>query len=267
MPSLFAKELSVAEKAAQEAGKIVKENFGKVTAGYKPDRTAITETDMQSEELIKSRLLDAFPEDSFLGEETGRVDRGERIWIVDPLDGTMNFFMGNPLCCVSIALVESGKPVIGVTFAPILDELFSATKEGGATLNGLEMRASNKSDISRAVLSLAHLKDNDSVENTLRFYTELKNERVRTRQYGTGCLEAAFVASGRLDAWVNVGNKGFVASPWDTAAGAILVKEAGGRATNYEGNDYLIFEPTGYVCSNRFIHDKVLELINKAVLK
>ncbi|MBI1973352.1 inositol monophosphatase [Candidatus Micrarchaeota archaeon] len=267
MGSTFGSELSVAEKAASEAGKIIKENFGRVAAGYKEDRTVITETDTQCEEIIKSRLLDGFPEYSFLGEETGRIERGERVWVVDPLDGTMNFFMGNPLCCVAIALVENGEPLIGVTFAPILDETFSAAKGEGATLNGLEMHVSRKTDISRSVVSLAHLKDDDSIDNVLRFYGELKEAKARTRQYGTGCLEAAFVASGRLDAWVDLGKKGFIPSPWDTAGGALLVKEAGGRATNYEGKEYRVFSPTGYVATNGTIHDVLLGLVNRAVIK
>jgi myo-inositol-1(or 4)-monophosphatase len=254
------RELEAARTAALEAGKILMKHYGKVGARQKKDGTLVTRADTEAEEKIKSILSGEFPGHSFLGEETGsdRKD-SEYTWVVDPLDGTTNYSLMNPFFNVSICLAKVKEPLIGVVYSPVQKELFTAVKGRGAFLNGRKIGVSASGSLKGSGIAFCHGKDKRSVEAISRIFHAFKSVNQTFRQMGAAALELCYVACGRLDAFLVAG-----ARPWDIAAGMLIVREAGGRATDFSGREY----DTGsrdIIASNGIIHGKVADLIRVAL--
>ncbi|MBD3161915.1 MAG: inositol monophosphatase [Candidatus Eisenbacteria bacterium] len=229
--------LDFAVELAREAGEILLRAYGKVDRreiGYKDWRNLVTETDLEVEERLAERITSRFPEHGILGEE--RIDRAPRDrerhrWILDPLDGTTNFVHAHPIFCVSIGLERNGEGRIGVIFAPVLDELYVAERGNGATLNGSPCRVSDEEDLSHALLGSGFAYGRDErVEVNLAHWARLSRLARGLRRCGSAALDLAFVASGRYDGFWEM-----YLSPWDIAAGAVLVEEAGGRVSDFRG--------------------------------
>lgn len=218
--------LEAAMEAARAAGGLLRAHFGRAPVVNEAHAHDIKlELDHRAQSLIESHLLGLFPESAVLGEEGARGASGaERVWIVDPLDGTVNFFYGIPHFCVSIALRERGRVVAGVIFDPMREELWSVEEGGRAELNGRPISVSARTKLAEAVISVGVAKSLDSIEHGLPLFARFAREARKCRMMGSAALDCAYVACGRLDAYIES-----QISEWDIAAGALLVERAGGR--------------------------------------
>jgi len=250
--------LQVAVEAARLAGSYQRYRFGSpIDVGMKGDKDLVTEVDRESERLIAGRLLDCFPGHNILAEEDDyRCSASAFRWIIDPLDGTTNFTHGFPWFCVSIGLEAEGELVAAAIFNPIYDELFTATKGGGAFLNGRQLKVSRHAPLSDTLLGTGFPYDcaSDPANNFASFISFQKAAR-GIRRAGAAALDLASVASGRLDGFWELKLK-----PWDVAAGVLLVREAGGTVTCFDGSQYTL-SSNRIVASNSQIHDEMLALL------
>ena len=248
----------VAVAIALDAGAILRSRFGQPhDIRFKGPLDLVTEADQAAEVLIASRLRAAFPDHDLLGEEGSRSENtGARFrWVIDPLDGTTNFAHGLPTFAVSIALEDSGLPVVGVIYDPMRNELFRAIKGGGASLNGEPIRVSRIERVNASVLvsGFAHTLEQRRLQG-LAWAGML--ERVRAlRQTGSAALNLCYVAAGRLDGYWERGIQ-----PWDVSAGALLVAEAGGEVSNRAGG---LFNPHDrvVVATNGLLHRELISVL------
>jgi myo-inositol-1(or 4)-monophosphatase len=249
------KELSVARQVALEAGALLKTFLGRVTQiAHKGETDLVTEADLQSERLILESMGRHFPGDTFLTEETGQHGHGsQRVWLIDPLDGTVNFTHELPFFAVSIALQVQVETMLGVVYNPCTQELFEAVKGTGAFLNRRPIAVSKTDKLIDSLLATGfpytmHQDPRDVMKR-------LNNLVVRgraVRRIGSAAMDLCYVAAGRFAGYWEQDLK-----PWDTAAGALLVEEAGGRVTDFEWNPFTPFLKT-VAASNSLIHDDLL---------
>jgi myo-inositol-1(or 4)-monophosphatase len=254
-----------ASEIAREAGARLREFFAQgVETEYKGDVDVVTIADRTVEKLIRTRLSEVFPDHGVYGEE-GTRDRlgGEFRWYVDPLDGTTNFAHGFPQFCVSMGLEqrpstlkpeEDGTLVAGVIYDPLRYELFSAEKGKGAFLNGKPIRTSPISKLAEALLATGFPSRKRHASPNIHFYQEFTLRSHGVRRAGSAALDLAYVAAGRLEGFWE-----FNLNPWDTAAGILLVEEAGGRVTDFAGRGYRI-DSREILASDGGIHDELLGL-------
>jgi myo-inositol-1(or 4)-monophosphatase len=254
------RELETAESIAREAGALLKENFGRVQeVGFKGRIDLVTEMDRSSEELIVRRLRDAFPGDGIRSEEGAGVAGGaDRIWIVDPLDGTTNYAHEYPLFSVSIALAVGGRPVVGAVYNPLLDDMYSARNGGGALLNGRPRRVTDVDDLERSFLATGFSYDvavTDSERNNLGPFGRFLVRAQAVRRAGSAALAIAKVGVGRTDGFWEGG-----LHAWDMAAAMIVVEEGGGRVTDYSGRKPDL-DGRQLVATNGAIHEVMLKVL------
>ncbi len=251
------RELEAAISAAREAGEVLREGFGCWhSLRYKGEVDLVTEVDEQAERVIKGILLGAFPSYGMLAEEGGWLSGEEDArWIVDPLDGTTNYAHGLPIFCVSVALEKAGEMVLGVVHDPMRGETYVAERGGGATLNGEPIRVSDTDEPIRALLVTGFPYDRADMGAAVELFGRLTELTQGVRRLGAAALDLCYVAAGRLDAYYE---KGLHA--WDVAAGSLIIKEAGGRITDYRGRE-LDLEGREVVASNGLLHPVLLEVI------
>jgi myo-inositol-1(or 4)-monophosphatase len=258
-PPPFERELAVAVAVAREAGALLKENFGREQqVDYKGRINLVTEMDRRSERLIVSRIQAEFPSDDILAEEGGGERRGaERLWIVDPLDGTTNYAHEYPVWSVSIALQVAGDLKVGAVYNPLLDDMYAARRGGGATLNGSPRRVSDVDDLSRAMLGTGFSYDlgGDDEQNNIGPFSRFLLKAQAVRRAGSAALAIAKVGVGRSDGFWEHGLQ-----PWDMAAGILIVEEGGGKTTDYDGAPPSL-EQRKLVATNGRIHDETLSVI------
>jgi myo-inositol-1(or 4)-monophosphatase len=253
--------LNFAIETARDAGRLLLEKFGRITTiTKKGDINLVTEADLASEALIIERIKSYYPKHAILAEEAGdavlTVD-GEISWkwIIDPLDGTTNYAHGYPCFCVTLALEKNGKIVIGVTYDPTRDELFSAEQGHGANLNGRPIRVSATNEIGNALIVTGFPYDFKQREDFARHLTEFLLRSRGVRRDGSAAIDMAYVACGRFDGFWEEG-----LNPWDVAAGYLLIEEAGGRVSYYNGAEFSIYSPP--ICaSNGLIHSEMLDVL------
>ena len=236
-PNDMTTRLLAASAIAREAGALVRRRFqnSSYTVGFKGPQDYLTEVDGETEQLIAARLGEAFPHDGFIGEETsGRAGvEGRPVWVVDPIDGTSNFAHRAPHFCVSIACLVGRTLEIGVIYDPMRDELFEARRGAGARLNGVAMRVSATTDLSRAMVEVGwNLRDGAA------HFTGLVMRVVSTGasplRAGSGALGVAYVAAGRWDGYVEQH-----INAWDCLAAILMVREAGGYVSDFLAGDGL----------------------------
>jgi myo-inositol-1(or 4)-monophosphatase len=218
--------LDVAIEAARAAGQLLRENFHQPLVVNSAEKHDIKlEIDVRTQDLITNLLLVRFPQHALYGEEGIVGDQSaEYQWVVDPLDGTVNYFYGIPHFCTSIALRHREEVVVGVIHDPIRDEIWSVTKDVKPTLNGREFRVSRRSQLSEAILSVGLSKTGATIEAGLPLLQDMVHRARKCRLMGSAALDMAYVACGRFDAYIEQG-----VSLWDIAAGSLLVTNAGGR--------------------------------------
>ena len=217
----------------------------------------VTDVDVESERAVRATLLDAFPTHAFLGEESGAhlgSDSSVR-WIVDPLDGTTNYAHGFPFFCVSIGLEVEGELALGVVYAPCLDELFVAERGGGASLNGRNIQVSKTDRLSHSLLATGFPYDRRLFPRALRSFEVLSLESQAVRRAGSAALDLCYVACGRLDGYWE-----HYVKPWDLAAGALLVTEAGGTVSRVDGSAFRV-DGGEVLASNGSIHGAMAEAL------
>jgi len=217
--------LDAAVEAARAAGELLRHNFQQpLRVNSSAAHDIKLEIDVRSQELITDSLLKKFPEHALYGEE-GIVggQSSDHEWVVDPLDGTVNYFYGIPHFCVSIALRLMGEIIVGVIYDPMRDEIWITQKGGQPTLNGRPFRVSERADLAEAVISVGLSKTGVTIEAGLPLLQEMAHRARKCRLMGSAALDLAYVACGRFDAYIEQG-----ISLWDIAAGWILVETAGG---------------------------------------
>jgi len=253
----MSKELDVAIKAAKEAGKILEKGFDNIhKVRMKTEKDIVTEMDGRSDKKILSILRKAFPDYSIYSEESGKeMKDSEYMWVIDPLDGTTNYSIKNPFFNVSIALMRFEEPVLGVVHSPVTKETFYAEKGRGAYLNGKKIRVSKESDISKLLLTYCHNNDKRNVMRITEVFRRIKPLPMDFNRMRAGALEIAFVAAGRLGCYLTCGFHSY-----DVAAGTLLVREAGGRVTDFKGKDWTP-KSDDFIASNGRVHDRILELL------
>jgi myo-inositol-1(or 4)-monophosphatase len=249
--------LEVAIEAAREAGAMLRAAFDRPkTISYKGEVDIVTESDRRAEALIVARLGRRFPDHAIIAEEgSNSAAAGSRYcWHVDPLDGTTNFAHGYPCFAVSIGLTEDGEPIAGVVFNPIADELFSAARGEGAYLDGKPIRVSSVEKLAHSLVATGFPTHQRKRSANMEYYWEFTLRSHGVRRDGSAALDLCSVACGRFDAFWE-----FRLNSWDTAAGVVLVREAGGAVTDLAGEAY---RPGGFVmlASNGRIHEEMREI-------
>lgn len=249
-------DFGLATHLARTAGEVLSLHFaGTTTVDLKRKFDPVTEADRAAEEAIVTELRAHRPDDGVLAEEGSGAASDGRRWIVDPLDGTVNFVHRIPQISVSIALYDGDEPLVGVVFDPLRDELFAAERGRGATLNGDPIRVSAVTDPSSAVVALGFPYDHDT---RATHYAAAVERALRTvngiRRMGSAALDMAYVACGRFDGYWE-----FHVETWDMAAGALIIGEAGGRVTDLAGEERRP-GPGPIVASNALLHDLVLDI-------
>jgi len=254
--------IDAAAKAVLAAGGLVRERFGErdgLEVEEKARNDYVTTTDRESEELIVSMLTGAFPDIPVMGEEGGGR-AGERIfWVIDPLDGTTNFIHGYPQVGVSVALIEERRPVIGATYDPLREELFTAARGSGAFLNGRRMSVSSERSIGSSLLGTGFPFRNYAYLDTyLETFRDLFLRCRGVRRAGAAVLDLAHLAAGRLEGFWELCLK-----PWDMAAGALMIEEAGGAVSDFfGGGGYL--SSGNIVAGNSVIHEEIVRVTSRS---
>ncbi len=250
-------DLEVAIEAAKAGGAIVAAGFGQGhTAEYKARFDPVTDIDRASEKAIVGAIERSRPDDTVLAEEAGGVVLEGRQWIVDPLDGTVNFVHGIPQVSVSVALYDGTHGIVGVVYDPLRDELFVAESGRGATMNERPLAVSLTSELHKGVVATGFPYDHDVHADALSVVVREVLRRVNgIRRFGSAALDLAWVAAGRFDAYWELG-----IAPWDGAAGMLLVREAGGRVTDPWGEPSSPSLPL-VVASNGTIHEDIRSIV------
>ena len=257
--------LDFAIQTARDAGRILAERFGRASlkVTQKGEIDLVTEADLASERLIVERIRSYYPRHAILTEEAGDVAREERAsegasdykWIVDPLDGTTNYAHGYPCFCVSIGLEYKNELLLGVVYDPIHDEMFAAERGGGATLNGRACRVSAVEDLNRALLCTGFPYDVRERNDFARHFVHFIMHAQGVRRDGSAALDMAYVACGRFEGFYEEGLQ-----PWDVAAAAVIVEEAGGRVSRYDGSPVSIYTPP-IMASNGLVHEAMMRVL------
>lgn len=256
---MVADRLTFAQELAREAGALLKQGLGRRHSIHTKSQAVdlVTEYDLRSEQLILERLHAQYEGDSILSEESGAEGESEATWVVDPLDGTTNFAHGVPIFCVSIAYIVRGNLQMGVVFDPMRDEMFYASAGGGAYLNERRLQVSDtdRLDVSLLVTGFPY-EVWVSEANNLDHFSDFALRTHGVRRTGSAALDLAYVAAGRFEGYWEIS-----VFPWDWAAGALLVREAGGRVSQANGAQELTLDAPSLVASNGRLHDQMLAIL------
>lgn len=253
---------TIAISAACEAGGILQDMIGRIHhVRHKGVVDLATEADELSERHIMSRLREAFPDYQILAEESGRTAAANAAsmsrWIIDPLDGTVNYAHGYPIFAVSIALEVNGIVELGVVYVPPLDELFIAERGAGATLNGEPIRVSATESLIQSMVTTGFPYDLEERGQNLVHWSNFIHATQAVRRDGSAAMDLCYVAAGRFDGfwerWLN---------PWDVAAGALMVSEAGGTVTDFQGGPFSISRRE-CLATNGLIHEQMIEVLQR----
>lgn len=254
----MSKELEVAIKSATLAGERLEYYFeSSLEHNEKEDKSPVTKADLDAEEIIIKELKDVTPQYNIISEESDEINNNsEYTWVVDPLDGTTNFARGLPVFATTLALLKGDNIVLAVTYNPITNSKFSAQAGNGSFWNGVKMKVSDQEKFEKSIVTLGRARDEESKKRTLAAFSSIYFKS-HQRILGSSALELAWVASGRIEAFVCIG-----LNNWDVAAGILLVKEAGGKITNFDGEDVVLSRDKDFLASNGKIHEELLEILN-----
>lgn len=253
----------VAFKAARLAGASLIKNYKSLKDSdirKKGRHDLVTKADFEANKIIIKTIKKDFPDHDFLSEETGFEDNPDIYkWVIDPLDGTTNYTIKNPLFCTAISLVCGKEILLSVIYAPCLKEFYYAERGGGAYLNGKRIRVSKKRDLNNALISIGRSHHRLSHLKFYKVQKRLQRNVLNMRLLGSGSLDLAYTAVGRVEACLLVPPDIF---QWDSLAGVLLVREAGGKVTNFNGQAWN-FKQRGVIASNGKIHKELLKAVKK----
>ncbi|MEK6587790.1 MAG: inositol monophosphatase family protein [Chloroflexota bacterium] len=251
--------LQLAIQLARRAGGLLLEGYGRAThVSLKGSIDLVTEYDVKSEQLLVEGIRSAFPEDGIVSEEEGGEEGQGYNWFVDPLDGTTNFAHGLPIFSISIACMRGEDLLVGLIYDPVREELYRAVAGEGAYLNDTRIQVSTASELGSSLLVTGFPYDiRTNPDNNLNYFNALAVRARAVRRLGSAALDLAYVAAGRLDGYWELR-----LNPWDWAAGVLLVREAGGRVTNFRGDAKVRVGEATLVATNGRIHEQMLEALN-----
>lgn len=249
-------------QALEGSGKIMLKHFGKARVSYKGPADLLTQADLESQESILSLIRSRFPSHDYKAEETGsKMTGAEFVWVVDPLDGTTNYAHGYPAACVSIALLQHGAPLVAGVYDPFRDEAFLAESGRGARLNGRKIGVSPTPKLKESLLITGFPYDRAARSRYyIEFYRDFMTRCHDVRRSGAAALDMAWIAAGRADGFWEMS-----LSPWDVAAGLLLVGEAGGRVTDFLGKPWGELAQFGpqTLATNGRIHKEMIRTLKR----
>jgi len=260
----------ITKKALLAGGAIVRRGFSDkagIKVSFKTPVSPVTQIDLESEKKIVSIIKSRFPTHTFLAEEMSHLLQVEASavssspyrWIIDPLDGTVNFIHKIPQCGVSVAVEKRGKIIVGGVYDPFRNELFMAVRGKGATLNGRPIRVSREKNLINSLVITGFPYDrNERASQYLSLLLPFLRETADLRRFGAAALDLAWIACGRAEAFLE-----YKLSPWDVAAGYLIVEEAGGRVTDFSDKPYKVGAPVQTFASNGRIHPAMIRLFNR----
>lgn len=252
-------ELEFAKKIAIEAGSLLLKKYNHMSIkdiSFKDRYEIVTRLDIESEKIILNAIKKTYPDHKILSEEAGSINnKSDYMWIVDPLDGTTNYKIGSPLFAVIISLAYKNEILFGLSYAPALGEFYEAEKGRGAKLNNRKLHVSKTDNIDESINLFCHGNTKKQVERAVKIYGRLKLKGRDSRQIGCAAIEFGFVAAGRTESILIPG-----ANLWDVSAGSLLVKEAGGKVTDFQGQEWTP-DCKDIAASNGMIHDKILSIV------
>lgn len=248
----------VCEESAKAGGTVLLEWAGRFQVREKGPSDLVTEADLASQEVIRDRLLGAFPDHGFLAEENLQIASrcDDYRWIVDPLDGTMNYVHGVPNYAVSIALEQRGEVLVGTVYDPVSGECFSAGKSQGAYLNGRRLSVSGTTTMAEALVAVSFAAQVRRGDSEIAEFIQVMLRARGTRRMGSSALNLCYIAAGRFDGYWSKSTK-----IWDIAAGALLIREAGGIMTDFQGGPLLIDRPQFVAAATPELHHELCELL------
>ncbi len=259
------KAQEVAINAAREAGGILRGGFASdIWVKTKSRGDVVTEIDLKAEEVVLKIIREAFPDHAVLAEESGRSDNdSDYMWVVDPLDGTTNYSIHSPFFDTSVSLAYKNETVLGVTLVPMTGELFRAVKGQGAWLEPIRggdpvrLRVSEETDISKLLITFCNGSSEKDKEEIARIFCDLKTRAGDFDRFKAGALEIAYVAAGRLGAYLANSQMS-----WDSSAGALMVREAGGEVTDFSGQEWNV-ESRDILATNGPVHAELIEILKR----
>jgi len=248
--------------AARRAGKVVRGHYGHVKEINIKDRNwheIVTDVDKESNEIIINTIKEKFPEHNIISEESKqKKTNSDYTWYIDPLDGTTNFATQIPLFSVCVGLTLKNRIIMGVVYLPMEKEMFVAESDSGAALNGEKIKVSKNPDLKKTLVNFCHKSTMGSVKEIERIFSRFKLKARAFRQVGSGGLDFAYVACGRNDVVLRPD-----IIPWDVIPGVILVREAGGKVTDWKGKEWNLDSPNLVATNGTKIHEEVLNLLKK----
>ena len=247
-------------EAAREAGKYALERIGNLGKIEHKEGISnlVTDVDRRCERIIIDRIKKEFPSHSILAEESGEKTEDETFrWIIDPLDGTTNYSHGLPVFCISIGVLSGGSVKVGVVYVPTMNELFVAEEGKGAFLNGEAIKVSKQESVQDSLIATGFAYSAAGKRENLEYFQKMLESAQAVRRLGSAAIDLCYVACGRFDGFWELG-----LNPWDTAAGQLIVTEAGGKVTLLDGKPFDIYQKT-VVATNSKIHKELLTLLNK----
>jgi len=250
-------------RAAHAGGRVLMQGFGTLRLGdaeAKGPTDIVTEWDRASEAEIIRVISSEYPDSHFLAEERGEFGKGEMVWVIDPLDGTKNYYRGLPVFAVSVALTIDGEIALGVVHDPVRGETYHATKGQGAFLGTRRLRVSDKRELAGSFLATGFPhKRREDMDAYLATFRAFFRDALSIRRLGAAALDLAHLAAGIYDGFWE-----FHLYPWDVAAGYLLVKEAGGAMTDFRGEEDFL-RPSSVLAGNPWIHEQMLRLIKESI--
>jgi len=250
--------LKVAKDAALKAGKMLRENFDEAReVSFKGEINLVTHFDSLSQNLIHKHISSRFPEHDFLAEEGLSREKGaEYHWLIDPLDGTTNFAHKFPVFCISIGLERNGEINLGVVYDPLRNEMFWAESGQGSFLNGKKIRVSSVDDLDKSLIATGFPYDiRESEVNNIDHFNNFAIRVQAIRRCGSAAMDLCYVACGRFDGFWEL-----KLNPWDVAAGGLIVKEAGGRISDFQDEEYSIYG-SETLATNVLIHQQMVDIL------
>lgn len=252
--------LNIAKQAAKQAGKILLKKFkntGQPGVDFRTRQKLVTEADLAAEKRIINIIQKKYPKHHILSEEAGKIDGdSEYQWIIDPLDGTTNFSLGNPFFAVSIGLLKNNEIELGVVYAPFLDEFYYAQKGRGAYLNRKKITVSENDQVNKAFFVFCEGGDH-AQQRIVQIYNRLIFQARNVKKLGSAAIECAWVAAGKVDGYFTTQTH-----PWDVAGGIALIQEAGGVVSDFQGRDWPMND-ADFLASNSKLHNYLIKTINQ----